>query len=86
MRFTGSSSFLPERVRGTASTATIPSGMWRGESWERRAVAIRFRSPSSRDNPGAKTTNNSSSPEVPARSSKCTTKLSVTSSRPSTTE
>ena len=44
MRLTGASSFLPVIVRGTAGTATIASGTWRGESSERSAPAIRARS------------------------------------------
>ena len=32
IRFRGTSSFLPDSVRGTAGTATMRSGTWRGES------------------------------------------------------
>ena len=41
MRFTGTSSFLPDSVRGTDGTASISSGTWRGDSSVRSAARIR---------------------------------------------
>ena len=32
MRFTGTSSFLPDSVRGTAGATSMASGTWRGDS------------------------------------------------------
>ena len=43
---TGSSSFLPVRLRGTARTGRIESGTWRGERLLRSAVTSRSRSSS----------------------------------------
>ena len=41
MRFTGTSNFLPDSVRGIAGTAIIASGTWRGDSSRRSAPAMR---------------------------------------------
>ena len=79
MRLTGASSFLPVIVRGTAGTATIASGTWRGESSERSAPAIRARSSSSSSRSPASATKRISSPAPPSSSSRCTTRLSATS-------
>ena len=38
IRFTGISSFLPDSVRGTASTAITSSGTWRGDSTARNSA------------------------------------------------
>ena len=48
---TGTSSFLPDSVRGIAGTAWIASGTWRGDSSARRARAIGARSASSSATP-----------------------------------
>ena len=38
---TGTSSFLPDRVRGMAGTASMRSGTWRGDSSDRSAPVMR---------------------------------------------
>ena len=86
MRFTGTSSFLPDRVRGTAPTWKTSSGTCRGDSAVRNSRASRFRSSASSSTPSASTTNSSRSPGPPAASSRWTTTESATSSSPSTTE
>ena len=47
IRLTGTSSFLPDSVRGIAGTASMRSGTWRGDSSTRRAAAMRARRSSS---------------------------------------
>ena len=65
IRLTGPSSFFPVSVRGTAGTATIASGRWRGESSERSISLMRARSAASSRAPSRMTTNRISSPGPP---------------------
>ena len=60
MRFTGTSSFLPDSVRGTAGTARIASGTCRGDSSVRSAAHDARRAGRRRASaPGASATNSS---------------------------
>ena len=92
IRFTGSSSFLPDSVRGITGTTSIESGTWRGDSSEASARLMRPASSSSSTTPSRRATNSTSSPMPEAltrptagSSSTWTTSESATSSNPSTT-
>src|ERR1022692_883537 len=81
---TGTSSFLPDSVRGMPGTWWISSGTWRGDSWLRSSARIRAVRSSSSSQPSAGTTYKMRRPSRPS----CpvsTTRLSATSGSRSTT-
>src|SRR6185437_5552827 len=81
---TGTSSFLPDSVRGIPGTRRISFGTCRGDSSARSAALIRPASSPSSSWPSAGTTNKMSSPSWPSRPVS-TTRQSATSSKRSTT-
>jgi hypothetical protein len=60
IRLTGTSSFFPVRVCGTAVTAMMSSGTCRGEACAAMALLTYCFSSSSSEAPGARTTNSAS--------------------------